>query len=153
MPSGRPRHSIARRERVAVAVVPRGAGDHDDFLRGHEAGEESDSELSDEPLARLPQLIAFDALPDGGEKLMRLGFGESDAVVGDGQRRLLARTGQFEGDEPIGRREGRIDLLRALGSHRPRFTAIRHEDLWPAIKVVREDVNDPAEVDLKSVFG
>ena len=83
---------------------------------------------------------------------MGLGFREPHTVVGDGQRRALARTGQFERDEPIGR-DAWIGLCPPTDRVDRVLQQFTHEDLRPAIKVVRKDVNDPAEVELKPVFG
>ena len=125
-------------------------GEHRDLLADDETAEKADTELTDVVLAALVEILTLRGSTDGREETMHFLFGEADAVVLDGQLgSVAARDGDADG--PL----RRIGLL--MGSSADCvgrvLQQLAHVHRRARVEVIRQEVDDPTQVNLKSVLG
>ena len=126
------------------------ARDDDDLVADDETGEQANAEAADEIDGAVPEVGALGGLADGGEEAVDFLLGQADAVVAEGEgRRLAARGVDLDSDLAA---VVRLQVgAGAQGVHAV-LQQLAHEHLRAAVEVVRENVDQATQVDLKFVI-
>ena len=94
--------------------------------------------------------VALGRLADGGQEAMDFGLGQADAVVGHLEGgRFARRCRDREGDFT---RVAAFHLLPRRDCVHRVLQKLADEHLRPAVQVVRQDVDNATEVDLKTML-
>ena len=126
--------------------LDRGPRDELDLVGHHERREQPDPELPEELLAAQPEVqVALRGPADGREQLPRLLGGQPDARVRDLEAAVLAWP------QPHAPRCTRV--VRTAGGDRVDavLQQLAHVDARARVQVPREQVDDPAQVDLEGL--
>lgn len=130
-------------DRASFGVVHR-PGQDVDRVGDQEAGQQPDTELTEELAPRVLQVVALAGRPDGGQQAPHLLVGQADAVVAEPERSTT-----FRGQDRDPTFVGGVDPAACLDDVTRVLQQFSDVDLLAAVEVMTEDVDNASQVDLE----